>query len=82
MPQRAIAGGEHPTVASPRPGIFIALHGEKDRPETPSASDCVTTLLATNRRNEQEVRVLCLRILRSALVYVTLMVHHVLTDAE
>ncbi|WP_051084968.1 Tn3 family transposase [Kribbella catacumbae] len=39
--------------------------------------------LASNRRDEQELSVLCLRVLQSALVYVnTLMVQDVLADAE
>jgi hypothetical protein len=37
--------------------------------------------IASNRRDEQELSVLCLRVLRSALVYVnTLMVQDVLAD--
>ena len=39
--------------------------------------------LATNRRDEQEMSVLCLRILQAALVYVnTLMLQDVLTDPD
>jgi hypothetical protein len=39
--------------------------------------------IATNRRDEQELSVLCLRVLQAALVYVnTLMVQDVLTDEE
>lgn len=39
--------------------------------------------IATNRRDEQELSVLCLRVLQSALVYVnTLMVQDVLVDAD
>jgi TnpA family transposase len=39
--------------------------------------------IASNRRDEQELSVLCLRVLQSALVYVnTLMVQDVLADAE
>lgn len=39
--------------------------------------------IATNRRDEQEMAVLCLRILQAALVYVnTLMLQHVLADSH
>jgi TnpA family transposase len=39
--------------------------------------------IATNRRDEQELSVLCLRVLQSALVYVnTLMVQDVLADED
>ena len=39
--------------------------------------------IATNRRDEQELSVLCLRVLQTALVYVnTLMVQDVLADDE
>ncbi|GAA5036161.1 hypothetical protein GCM10023317_90000 [Actinopolymorpha pittospori] len=39
--------------------------------------------IATNRRDEQELSVLCLRVLQAALVYVnTLMVQDVLTDDQ
>ena len=39
--------------------------------------------LATNRRDEQEMSVLCLRILQAAMVYVnTLMVQDILADPE
>ncbi len=39
--------------------------------------------IATNRRDEQELSVLCLRVLQAALVYVnTLMVQDVLADEE
>ena len=39
--------------------------------------------LATNRRDEQELSVLCLRVLQAALVYVnTLMVQDVLAEPE
>jgi TnpA family transposase len=39
--------------------------------------------LATNRRDEQEMSVLCLRILQAALVYVnTLMIQDLLADPE
>ena len=39
--------------------------------------------IASNRRDEQELSVLCLRILQTALVYVnTLMIQHVLADPE
>jgi hypothetical protein len=39
--------------------------------------------LATNRRDEQEMSVLCLRILQAALVYVnTLMLQNILADPD
>ncbi len=39
--------------------------------------------LATNRRDEQEMSVLCLRILQAAMVYInTLMLQDILADPE